>query len=565
MRSEEFSRSPRLSRFLKYIVETTLKGRGKRLKGYTIGIEVFGKPETFDPEQDASVRVDAGRLRRSLANYYAGEGRHDPVRIHVPSGTYVPVFERQPSSFTGAANRLVDHVRGLSAGGLAIALLCLLGFGAALGLSALLLVEPDVRREITGSVTAQFDEVLERPTGPTVAVLPFKAIGNSHTELLAYGFTHHLLTDLTRFRSLRVLGMDTVRSFGDLDSRADGAEGLKADYVVEGTLQSGGGKTRTEARLLDVRHGNYIWAHVSDESVTPDNIMQVQARIVGEIAGRLGQPHGVVQRVEAERMKTEFKGSFEPYKCVLSHYGYSRNKTPEGHAQVRDCLERTVKENPNYTEAWALLSWIYGDEIRYGYNLRKDAADARQRAGYAASQAVRSGPESARAHQYAATAALLRDDVEAVRRHLALALELNPNDADILADAGWIYSQLGEWEFGKSIIEKAIWLNPGHPPWYFGALFAYHYQRRSYREALEFALRFYQPEALLPSFALAATYGKLEMRTEASEAVKHLVQTFPDFAAKPRVALQGWRFPKDFMDELLDGARKAGLNLTAAG
>lgn len=565
MRSSEFSRSPRLSRFLEYIVEKTLEGAGERLKGYTIGVEVFGKPETFDPEQDASVRVDAGRLRRALANYYAGEGRDDPVRIRVPSGTYVPSFERQPSSFTGAVNRLVDQVRRLSPAGMAIAVICLLGFGVALGLSVLLLLEPVPERDITGSMTGTFDEILERPTGPTVAVLPFRAIGNTDMEQLAYGFTHHLITDLTRFRSLRVLGKDTVQNYRDLTSNADHAASLEADYVVEGTLQSSGGKTRTEARLLDVRYGIYIWSYVSDQSITPDNIVQIQAKIAGEIAARLGQPHGVVQRVEAQRMKKEFKESLEPYKCVLSHYAYSRNKTPEGHARVRDCLEETVKRNPNYTEAWALLSWIYGDEVRYGYNLRNDAEDAKRRAEYAASQAIRSDPESARAHQYAATAALLRNDVPAVRRHLALALKLNPNDADILADAGWIYSQLGEWEFGKSLVEKAIWLNPGHPRWYFGALFAYYYQRRDYKQALEYALRFYQPEALLPSFVLAATYGKLGMRPEASVAVDHLIETFPDFVADPRGGLQGWRFPEDFVKELLDGVQKAGLNLTAAG
>jgi len=67
--SEDFQRSGRLSDFLTFVVEKTLCGDDADIKGYTIGIEVFGKPDSFDPETDASVRVDATRLRRALANY----------------------------------------------------------------------------------------------------------------------------------------------------------------------------------------------------------------------------------------------------------------------------------------------------------------------------------------------------------------------------------------------------------------------------------------------------------------------------------------------------------------
>ena len=76
---DEFQRSTRLSDFLTFVVEKTLSGDDADIKGYTIGIEVFGKPDSFDPETDASVRVDATRLRRALANYYAGPGMDDPA------------------------------------------------------------------------------------------------------------------------------------------------------------------------------------------------------------------------------------------------------------------------------------------------------------------------------------------------------------------------------------------------------------------------------------------------------------------------------------------------------
>ena len=83
-----FQQAGRASDFLRFVVEQTLDGAGQRLKGYTIGVEVFGRPADFDAQSDALVRVEAGRLRRRLVEYYAKEGAADTVKIELPRGTY---------------------------------------------------------------------------------------------------------------------------------------------------------------------------------------------------------------------------------------------------------------------------------------------------------------------------------------------------------------------------------------------------------------------------------------------------------------------------------------------
>ena len=92
--SGPFLASPKLKDFLRFVVEATLAGRGDRLKGYTIGVEALGRPDNFDPQTDPIVRVEATRLRRALARYYAGEGARDPVVIDMPRGHYVAAFHR---------------------------------------------------------------------------------------------------------------------------------------------------------------------------------------------------------------------------------------------------------------------------------------------------------------------------------------------------------------------------------------------------------------------------------------------------------------------------------------
>ncbi|WP_221939336.1 hypothetical protein, partial [Mycobacterium sp. KBS0706] len=87
-----FSASERNRRFLRYIVDETLDGRADRIKGYSVGVAVFDRDTSFDPQLDPIVRIEASRLRRSLDYYYVAGGKDDEICITIPKGSYVPVF-----------------------------------------------------------------------------------------------------------------------------------------------------------------------------------------------------------------------------------------------------------------------------------------------------------------------------------------------------------------------------------------------------------------------------------------------------------------------------------------
>lgn len=95
LKSEAFVRSERLGRFLAYLVERRLAGENPGPKEYTLGVEVFGRGEGFDPRLDSIVRVEATRLRARLERYYATEGQGDRVRIELPRGGYTAMFRQQ--------------------------------------------------------------------------------------------------------------------------------------------------------------------------------------------------------------------------------------------------------------------------------------------------------------------------------------------------------------------------------------------------------------------------------------------------------------------------------------
>ncbi|HKD09630.1 MAG TPA: hypothetical protein VKB79_27235 [Bryobacteraceae bacterium] len=97
--SAAFVRSKRLVRFLRFTIECKLRNEEARLTEHTIGTEVYDRPPNFDPFVDGIVRAEAHRLRAKLNQYYRGPGRHDPVSIVYPTGSYVPVFHYQAHSF----------------------------------------------------------------------------------------------------------------------------------------------------------------------------------------------------------------------------------------------------------------------------------------------------------------------------------------------------------------------------------------------------------------------------------------------------------------------------------
>jgi hypothetical protein len=92
IKSHSLSGSESLCKLLRYLAEHSLDHPGVALKEYQIATEVLGRPGGFDPQSDSTVRVQAGRLRLKLGEYYAHEGREDPIIVELPKGSYSLTF-----------------------------------------------------------------------------------------------------------------------------------------------------------------------------------------------------------------------------------------------------------------------------------------------------------------------------------------------------------------------------------------------------------------------------------------------------------------------------------------
>src|SRR5690242_19002936 len=90
--STTFERAERLKKFLSFVCDLVLAGKGDEINEHLIGIEVFERGAGYSTSEDSIVRRQAHTLRKKLDEYYRGQGAHSPIRIELPLGHYAPAF-----------------------------------------------------------------------------------------------------------------------------------------------------------------------------------------------------------------------------------------------------------------------------------------------------------------------------------------------------------------------------------------------------------------------------------------------------------------------------------------
>src|ERR1700688_4947155 len=93
--SHALRKAESLCKLLRYLADHALAHPGVALKEYQIATEVFGRPTDFDPQADSAIRVQAGRLRLKLVDYYSHEGLADTIVVEMPNGAYTLDFHHR--------------------------------------------------------------------------------------------------------------------------------------------------------------------------------------------------------------------------------------------------------------------------------------------------------------------------------------------------------------------------------------------------------------------------------------------------------------------------------------
>ncbi len=588
LQTPPFIASPRARNLLHFVVTETLAGRGERLKGYVIAMAVFGRDESFDPATDSIVRVHAGRLRQMLERYYANEGKNDILRIELRKGGYVPLFrkvekgkdEKHPNE--PASDTDTESARTSALPHPPFPALRATSWQKTLGLFVLFLAVLVGWRILDLPLGGTETRSIEGPShhtipfhGPRIAILSCR--NPTHSEKMAQfcrQMTQRVSTELSRFKGLLQLqnpaetvalaraGMKTAED--TTDDPVELGRRLGVNYVLDGQGDMAGNTLRLTARLLDVSTGAYVWSEYYDYSLADTSLMAVQDEVANRIAATLGQPYGVLMSRELRGLENHPLSALTPYQCVLHSYRYMAEKTPQRHAEARDCLERSVKKDPTYAMAWAMLSWLYGDEKRLKFNLRGSERQATIRAIEAARQAVFLEPQSAAAHQYLALAYFYSGAKTQAQEQIEHAMRLNPNDGDIYADAGWFHWLSENYEEGVALIRKAIELNPGHPSWYRFILIADYFRRGDYDKAWEEMKAYFDRGGPLRQVLNVAILVEIGQKKEAKALLKAIFRANPVLKTDPAYYLRRWQLPERFIQKVLASLAKTGFEVSTA-
>ncbi|HYO80363.1 MAG TPA: hypothetical protein VES20_03110 [Bryobacteraceae bacterium] len=281
-----------MSRFLRFIVEREIAGRGSELKEYTIGLEVFDRPKDYDPRVDPIVRVEARRLRSKLQTWY--ECSNSPIRIELPKGSYVPKFV--PG--TSGAPAVATH-------------------------------SPHGKEQAF-----------------SVAVLPFaNPSGNADAQYLSDGLTQQIIQRLTRVPGLRVLGWTTASQMRERQDVTNIARELNATHVLTGSVRQSGSRLRTFAQLVEPATAAFLWSDSWDRPM--GDLFQVEEDIAAAIVSSLGGHLGFAPGASCQADSCDL--------YYRARWAWNQ-RTGQGMRDSVALLREAVAIAPDFALAWAGLA-----------------------------------------------------------------------------------------------------------------------------------------------------------------------------------------------------------------
>jgi adenylate cyclase len=398
------------------------------------------------------------------------------------------------------------------------------------------------------------------PDRPTLVVAPFANLGDGpDAQLYTVGLTEELLTVLPRFKEIKVFGRETSKSLSSDVDASKVREELGARYLLAGGVRASGSRIRVTARLLDTSDDEILWSRDYDNDLGSGDLFAIQTDVARRVATAIAQPYGVMAQVDAANSPPP--DDLGAYECTLRFYAYRSELSAEAHADVRDCLETAVARYPTYATAWAMLSIIYLDEVRFEFNPEQGSETAMQRALRAARRATQLDPNNTRGLQALMMALFFNRELTEAMRIGEQALATNPNDTELMGEFGTRLAIGGQWERGAALLDQAIALNPGGGGYYHGNRGLAAYMLRDIPTAVREIRQADLQKFPLYHVVAAIIYAEAGLMDDARHEGETFVKLRPNFLPNIVSELDMRNFRPVDRDRLIAGLRKAGMTL----
>lgn len=572
--SETFGRSERARRLLRYLVEREQAGEADRLKGISIAMDVFGKDGDFDASTDAVVRVQAGRLRELLEQYFANEGIAEPVRIAIPRGGYVPSYElnairlsgdarsttggiaRRPEVVAEAAAAATEHREG-SASSEPATLIApaapaqsltrqLRFFWAAMVLVIIMLGVLIVRQGnavLNGGDTAATLEtagVAGTAAQPTFGSLPLIYIAVKANGAEAARVASSLRVGLAGFDTIDFIGRD-----------ADSTRDQSADpisFVFDIVTGPAAGDVTVE--LQSVATGRVLLSRNLTSAETAPGV--VESNIASLLTSTVPASGAIYSYIDQSGIQTS------QIACLVLDDRYFLDMSAKTHEVAYRCLEELASEGTKSSLVYAELAALHVEAATAHYAYPPEAT--LEKAMTLAHRAVQMGPMSPHAHRILGYINSRLGNTDEAIRLMRRAYELNPYDLGMAAAYGYGLIFAGRYEEGTPILGRAVDAFSGHPTWWDYGLFVGAFMQGDMKKAA-IASESLRTTASKSHYLAARLIGaRISGRNKlAGELANELTAEFPKFAADPRATFVDRKYPPDLTDRLVRSLRAAGI------
>ena len=404
--------------------------------------------------------------------------------------------------------------------------------------------------------------------GPAIAVLPFaNETGEAAQDAFAVGLARETIAALDKFSALRVLTFNATAAYaGKRAEPGELARQVGADYVVDGDLRKSVAGMRASYRLTDARTGVQVWSKAFDVASEANNSAAVQEEIAGRASAFLGSFYSGVAAAEYKRILATPVDQLSPYDCIVQGIAIT---APQNYIRARTCLEALVAHEPANATAYAVLSNVYAHQRWFGHGLPPEEAASVDKRAYLipkvienASRAVELAPADAFARKSLAQSYWTSCQRDRLYVESDRAMELNPNDPQLIGAAGIYRSFTGDWEGGAPLVQKAMAMvapAPGSRLW--GWVVARrHWVRGEYDQAYAAFLKSYVEQDWISHLDMAYALPFVGRLDEAKAEVATLQRMRPGFTIRDADGYyRMWCFDAAYREKMTGALRKAGL------
>jgi adenylate cyclase len=398
-------------------------------------------------------------------------------------------------------------------------------------------------------------------TSPRIAVIPFDNIGNNQDDAyFSDGLSKDINALLSKFSNLFVIASSSVRDFKGASCEEIVKE-LQADYILNGTVRRSASKLRVTTTFIDGKTCRQLDSPGPfDRNLDTENVFDIQLEIAKKVVAEVGSADAPLFNSNIQRtIRQKIPENLSTYECVLLSYWFYESFEPNRHRKAHTCLEKNLKIDVDYSLGWSRLASSYNESKKYAIDTPENWAELSRDS---ANRAISLDPDNPNAYYaLAILTQMTTQNLDEFRSFAEKAIELNSNDAFVLADLGTWMGYAGQWQKAKEWVSKSMQLNPKHQSWLFQTWHLDHFLRGEYAKSRDYGLKMNLPKNYMVQASMTAAYAMNGEQKKAEETLMNLLELRPNYPDDPRAPFRARGMPTELVERIMQGLRKAGLEV----